>query len=88
LNLGKVRSEDVCFGSARIIAYAEIWEMQPQSCMALRATQDHKDSAVPAKPNLKGLVESLGQMLRCAQHDNAFRFDWSGRPSNRKPLFD
>jgi len=29
--------------------------------MALRATQDHKDSAVLADPNLKDLSESLGQ---------------------------
>jgi len=39
------------------------WE-QPQSYMARRATQDHKDSAVSAEPNLKDLAESPGRIPR------------------------
>ena len=39
-------------------------ERQPQSYMALGATQDHKDSAVLVEADLKELAESLGQILR------------------------
>jgi hypothetical protein len=39
-------------------------EEQPQSYMALGATQDHKDSAVLVEADLKELAESLGQILR------------------------
>jgi hypothetical protein len=39
--------------------------------MALRATQDHKDSAILAGSNLKDLAESLGQILRFAQDDKS-----------------
>jgi hypothetical protein len=39
-------------------------QRQPQSYMALGATQDHKDSAVLVEADLKELAESLGQILR------------------------
>jgi hypothetical protein len=49
-------------------------QRQPQSYMALGATQDHKDSAVLVEADLKELAESLGQILRLrtrsAQDDN------------------
>ena len=41
-----------------------VMQRQPQSYMALGATQDHKDSAVLVEADLKELAESLGQILR------------------------